>query len=657
MPQIEMNLSDYLRVIRKRKFVTLFCFFLIVASTIFYTLKQTPVYQTSSKVKIEQRKSVAEILTELVTWSLGDPLTSQANLIKSHPIMEQVAERLNLINPNTEPDERLATINAIKGQVDTEIVMDTNMIAIFVSSNDPEQATILANTVAEVYVEAHFENKKLEASNVKQFVDDQLEGYLEDLEKSENALQQFMQNNPLVTDRGITGVPRVQSDPRVIRMREENVAIELKLIELKSKFTDIHPEVSELNRRLEKAKEDLSAAIDQITIQQKELSYKEIRLAQLNRDRSIAEEMYKEFKKRQAEAQILEAEKAKDVTIVEPASVPTKPIKPNINFNIIIGVLSGLLIGMIAAFVIESLDTSIGRIDDIEELIKLPVLGIIPHISSGKGKKRRKFKPKKDKKTTEEEMRSARLITMFSPSSVVAEAYRSMRTQLDYSGMTREGNSVLITSASPNEGKTQTLVNLAGAFAQEGKKVLIVSSDFRKPLISEIFGIQKSPGLSEVLIGKLPVEEAINTFTDMLLAGLEFDQVIQSRGIENINILTSGGHTPNPAELLNFPEMSELIQKLKQQFDIVFFDTPPVLPVADASILSTKTDGVILVYQAGKTPRQALIRAKAQLENVKARILGIVINNVKAEYIHDISSYQQYQYYSYKAEEKRGKQD
>jgi len=364
--------------------------------------------------------------------------------------------------------------------------------------------------------------------------------------------------------------------------------IELKLTELRSIYTDNHPEVIELNRRLDKAKMDLSDAIDQITIQHKDLSAKEIRLAQLNRDRTIAEEMYKEFRKKQAEAQILEAEKAKDVTIVETAAVPTKPIKPDIKFNIIIGVLSGLLIGIISAFVIESTDTSIGRIDDIEELIKLPVLGIIPHISLEKGKKRRK---KKDKKTTEEEMRSQRLITMFSPSSVVAEAYRSMRTQLDYSGMKSQGNAVLVTSASPNEGKTQTLVNLAGAFAKKKKKVLIVSSDFRKPLISEIFGIQKSPGLSEILIGKLPMEEAINTFTDMLLAGLEFDQVVQSRGIENLNILTSGGHTPNPAELLNFPEMSELIQKLKQQFDIVFFDTPPVLPVADASILRTKTDG------------------------------------------------------------------
>jgi capsular exopolysaccharide synthesis family protein len=138
----------------------------------------------------------------------------------------------------------------------------------------------------------------------------------------------------------------------------------------------------------------------------------------------------------------------------------------------------------------------------------------------------------------------------------------------------------------------------------------------------------------------------------MLLAGHEFEQVVQARGFENLNIITSGGHTPNPAELLNFSEMDKLIAELKQKFDIVLFDSPPILPVTDATILSTKMDGVILVYQAGKTPRQALIRAKLQLENVSAHIWGVVINNVKAEFLHDVSEYTHYQYYSSHKEEK-----
>ncbi len=168
----------------------------------------------------------------------------------------------------------------------------------------------------------------------------------------------------------------------------------------------------------------------------------------------------------------------------------------------------------------------------------------------------------------------------------------------------------------------------------------------------EIFDLNRTPGLSEILIGKVSLDQAVNTFADMLLAGHEFDQVVEARGLENLNILTSGGYTPNPAELLSFAEMDTLIAEVKNNFDLVLFDSPPVLPVTDASILSTKMDGVIFVYQAGKTPRQALVRAKMQLENVKAHIWGVVINNVKTEYLHDVSEYTHYQYYSSHKEKK-----
>ena len=149
------------------------------------------------------------------------------------------------------------------------------------------------------------------------------------------------------------------------------------------------------------------------------------------------------------------------------------------------------------------------------------------------------------------------------------------------------------------------------------------------------------------------LKKAINTFTDMILGSLEFDQVLKTHGIENLNIITCGGYSPNPAELINFPQVDELIQTLKQKFDLILFDSPPVLPVTDSTILGPKTDGIVLVYQAGKTPRQALVRAKTQLENVNANILGIVINNVKTELIEDVSPYQKYQYYGYHKEEKK----
>ena len=661
MPKIEMNLSDYLRVIRKRKRIIILSFILVIASTFYYTQKLTPIYSTSCKVKIEQRKSVASILTELITWSPGDAMASQANLIKSYQTMEKVAERLNLIDSaendkeRTDP-RRMAIIKGLQGRISTQQVGTTNIIAITAISNRPEKTAELANTVAMVYEQTHFENKKQEASNVRKFVQEQLNSYLKELRENEETVQRFRQDNPLVVERDIRSAPPVQSDPALKSIKGEIVNLELELSSLKSKYTDEYPDVKVLKRKLDKVKLDLTNTMNQLTVQQKDLSAKEIRLIQLKRDVTIAEDIYMMFKQKHEEARILEAEKAKDVEIIELATVPSRPIKPDKNFNITIGIFSGILIGLIMAFVAESLDTSIGRVDDIEDLVQVPVLGIIPNTSLERGKKGFVIKirtKKRDQASVASELQE-RLVSLFDPSSVAAEAYKSLRTNLDLTGLKKVGNSIVITSSAPEEGKTQTLANLAVAFAQSGQKVLVIGSDFRKPMIYRIFGVKRTPGLTEVLIGSAPWKDAVNTATDMLLGGLEYEQILKTQGIENLHIMTCGERTPNPAELLNFPEMKDLIQELKKNFDVVLFDSPPTLPVTDSAILGTLVDGVIIVYQAGRTSRYALLRAKTQLENVNAKIWGIIINNLKAKFIEDVTPYQKYRYYGYYGE-KRGK--
>lgn len=656
MPRIEMNLADYIRVVRKRKRIVILAFLLVFLSTIYFTLKQTPVYQTSCKVKIEQRKTVAEVLTELVTWSPADEMASQANLIKSYQVMEKVAEELNMISPDTKPSSRMAAVKNIQSKIAAEQVEYTNIIEISVVSSNPEEALTLANTVAQVYVESHFENKKKEASNVKEFVKAQLDNYLLELQRSERALQRFRQENPLVVERDIKSASVVQADPRVASLKQEIVKLELELISKKSQYTDEHPEVITLKRQIEEAKKDLSESLNQLTAQQRELSTREIQLIQLKRNVSIAEDVYMMFKTKYEEARILEAEKARDVTIVEPASLPSVPISPNKSFNFMIGILSGLLFGLIMAFVTESFDTSIGRVDDIEELTKVPVLGIIPSTSLEKGRKIFKTLFKRRKPISEEEQLHERLVTLFEPSSVVAESYKTLRTHLDLTGLKKVGNCIVVTSASPQEGKTQTLANLGVSLAQSGQKVLIVGSDFRKPMIHKLFGLNRSPGLTEILVGKLSWKDAVKTEVDMLIGGLEYEQILKTQGIENLRIITCGERAPNPAELLSFPETDALIEELKDNFDVILFDSPPVLPVTDSAVLAAKVDGVILVYQAGRTSRHALNRARVQLESVDAKILGVVINNLRAEFIEDVTPYQRYRYYGYYGEKREKKE-
>ena len=165
MPKIEMNLTDYLRVIRKRKRIIALSFILVFASTIYYTTQQTPEYMTSCKVKIEQRKSVAEILTELITWSPGDEMVSQANIITSYEVIKKATIKLGYLDPNMAESEEMPIVKSYQGQIATEQIEMTNIIAITATSSNPEVAAKLVNTVAQVYKETHFENKKKEASN------------------------------------------------------------------------------------------------------------------------------------------------------------------------------------------------------------------------------------------------------------------------------------------------------------------------------------------------------------------------------------------------------------------------------------------------------------------------------------------------------------
>jgi len=650
MPKIEMNLTDYLRVIRKRKRIIALSFILVFASTIYYTTKQTPVYKTSCKVKIEQRKSVAEILTELITWSPGDEMASQANIITSYEVIKKAAIKLGYLDPNVTEEMEMPIVKYYQGQITTEQIEMTNIIAITATSSNPEMAAKLVNTVAEVYKETHFENKKKEASNVREFVEEQLDSYAMQLQKTQDELQRFRQENPLVTEGSATGNATIQTDARIASLEDQIVKSELELITLKSKYTDLHPQVISLRRKLAKSKQDLSVAIAKLAAQQKELSGKEIRLVQLRRNVAMTQDIYTMFNTKHEEARILEAEKAEDVAIIERAMVPGAPIKPNKNLNYIIGIFSGLLIGLIMAFVSESLDTTIGRIDDIEELLKVPVLGIIPNTGLEKGKTGFLNIFKKEEKTSDTPELDKKLVALFDPTSIAGEAYKSLRTNLDLTGLKKVGNAIVITSSAPQEGKTQTLCNLGISMAQAGQKVMLIGSDFRKPMIYKLFGLKRSPGLSEVLIGKTSWRKVVNTATDILLGGLEYEKILKTPGIENLHIITCGERTPNPAELLSFPEMDDFIQELKQEFDVVLFDSSPTLPVTDSAILGAKADGVILVYQAGKTARQALFRSKIQLENVDVKVIGVVINNLKAKYIEDVTPYQKYRYYGYYGE-------
>jgi len=205
------------------------------------------------------------------------------------------------------------------------------------------------------------------------------------------------------------------------------------------------------------------------------------------------------------------------------------------------------------------------------------------------------------------------LITVADPRSPISEAYRALRTNLDFSSLDRPIRTMLVTSAGPEEGKSTVLANLAVTTAQAGKKVILVDGDLRRPTLHHIFNLKNDVGLTTMVVDDAAMESP----------------PLQDTGVEGLQLLPSGPLPPNPSELLGSRRMEEIIAVLLERADIVFFDAPPVVAVTDAAVLATKVDGVLLVINAGRTRRDYARAARARLEKVNANLLGAVLNNVR----------------------------
>lgn len=301
---------------------------------------------------------------------------------------------------------------------------------------------------------------------------------------------------------------------------------------------------------------------------------------------------------------------------VAPAEVPRTPVSPRPVRNVLLGFTLGLILGIAAALLLEHLDDSIKSKDDLEVATNgLPVLGMIPSVGSWKNRN------------------ETRVISHAEPSSPAAEAYRSLRTSINFLGVDRSMRVIQITSSNASEGKTTTIANLAVALARAGERVVIVNCDLRRPRIHDFFGLPDSVGFTNVFLGEMPISTALQ----------------EVPGEANLRLLASGKLPPNPSELLSSPRTEQIFSALKSQNVMVLIDCPPVLPVTDAAVLSSRVDGTVLVASAGSTTGKDLARAFELLRQVGAPIIGTVLNGVSAD-----SGYgYQYGYYTPAAPEKK----
>jgi capsular exopolysaccharide synthesis family protein len=365
--------------------------------------------------------------------------------------------------------------------------------------------------------------------------------------------------------------------------------------------------------------------VDRMSARLTELPSQTLQYARLERDLKLNENLYLTMKQKYEESRITEAGQMGKVHILDPALVAEK-VKPNKKLNLLLGVFLGVGLGIGYAFFREFLDNTVKAVEQLERK-GLTVLGIIPdmHHQAGGAIKKPITNPSKGGTDFRR-----RLITYEDPKSPVSESYRSLRTNITYASADKKIKSLLVSSPQPGEGKSTTTANLAIAFAQLRKRTLLIDADLRKPVQHNVFDQSRGPGLAEYLIGEVEDLQAI----------------IHSTKIENLSIITAGGLPPNPSELLGSARMSALVDQLEQEWDMVLFDSPPIVAVTDASMISGEIDAIIMVVKAGQTDRAAVDRSLDTIKNVKAPLIGVILNGANPETLAGKYSYY-YSYYNY----------
>jgi capsular exopolysaccharide synthesis family protein len=618
---------------------------------------------------------------ELGSARYGDTLTA-AGITLPIPTRPGLTERRVMLRVLP-----LAEATAIvQGSIHSGVLDKTDIIEIAVEMPDQLLAMQTANAVAKEYQKFAKQMMVNRARDRAAFIKDRLNDQASEVAKGQANLKAFLQANQL------TDVPTEAAalTDQIFKLQGERQTVQLELDNYKAllgdlsvndtsterlrrivgtgalannasveyhytrwqelvqkrqteraTFTDVSPEIGDIDAAIRSTKQQLREAADlyRATLEQQLKSFDE-RLTSLREDlkrypalsaeqqsliannRSV-QTMFESLKNMYQVAQIEEAVETDVVRIIDPARYPIKPFSPDRRRDVLLALALGILVGVAIAVLLDRLDDSVRSPDEIAEQLNLTMLGMIPAI-------------KLDHEPTPGSVTMERLVTHANPRSPVAESYRSLRTNLAFARARQNIKSLVLTSPGPADGKSTTVANLAITFAQQGQRTLLIDGDLRRAVLDKTFSVPRSPGLTEVIVGQAELEHAVN-----------------ATAVPNLFVLGSGQFPPNPSELLGSNAMANVIREANEQFDVVLFDSPPLLAVTDAAVLSTMVDGTILVVRMGSTARQAVRRALGQLHAVHARVLGTVMNDVDLRRSSYYGGYG-YAYYAYYGSEANG---
>ena len=676
--ETKLHFLDYWRIIRIRKTVILAVFLLVVITATLVTFILPESYSSVARIKVERDQSDISFMTDpRVGVTPYDPyfIQNEFETIKSERVLTNVVANLNLNEEwgkkynAGQPFKTHESVFRLKAMMDLQPERNTSFIDIKVYSEKPEEAAGLANAVATAYRAYRLEQRKqLSLGGIKALeerwkeqedkvhaaqtnVDRLREEYkiadaiaagdaptmlmsAETLRKLEGMRieleSQVMQQETLLEklkgmsrEKLVYSLPTATPDTHLNSLLEQKTYAEQALIVKQKDFGESHPDVVKLhdqvkdlsgkiNDQVEGILMGLDSRVSAVREQLNKLK-DEVERAKTN-DIATARQTqpYWEAKRKlddlQRFSQVLTMKIASEnieaslpkstmVEIMDDALPGIRPVKPNKPLNIALGIIIGLVVGVGLAFFIEYLDTSVKTIDDVERSLQSPVLGVIPQ--------------------------NVGLVLEEGVDSPHAEAYRVLRTNILFSRKDEKLNTVAVVSAGAGEGKSTTVFNLASVFAQSKQRTLIVDSDLRRPTLHKMLGINNNLGLTNYLMKQNTLEE-----------------VIQTTDLPTLDFLASGKLPSSSLGILSSSQMKDLINELKRRYDFVFFDSPPIMGVSDASILASEVDMTLQVIQYRRYPQPMNIRAKQLIEKVGGNLVGIVLNNI------NMSQDESYYYYS-----------
>ena len=659
----DTHIKDYINILLRRKWIVISFFLITVTTVTIATFIQKKTYKASATVIVEVESpnvlSVKDIvkLGESNYFAYRDYIETQQEIIKSRRTAHHVMNNLRL-RSREEFKKAKNPLELLLKKVKVEHVRDTRILRISAENGDPKLVALIANEFANVYTSSNMSLKVKMSGQAQGWLTEEVETQKKKVRESELKLQNYKEKNDIVSianqdammgdsltklntsylsaqERRIRAETNYNSlidkdgnvnlenlsalftdNPSLKKLKEDYLTQAALLVDYKKIYKHKHPKMISLLEGIEYLKTGIKSEVDTEykNAVQEEAKFKNAMAGQktnaleherkiinynaLQREVDTNERILEIVLNRLKETSIASQIQTNNVRIQDLAEIPRKPIKPKKTLNLMLAVIMGLLGGAVLAFFKDYMDVSLKDPTDIAALLQIPVLGSVPKIKAD-GKK---IAEKKD----------IDLIVEKDSNSLASEAYRSIRTNLLFS-MNQSGfsKSLVITSSVPREGKTISAVNLALMLANSGERVLLVDADMRKPRVHTIFNYDNVSGLLQFLTGEK-----------------DFDSTVKYSGISNLYVATSGGTTNRPAELISSENMKRFLQNASAHYTTIIIDTPPVTLVTDAALLSSLCTGTILIAEGGRTTKEFLTKSKELLKNVKANVLGVIVNNI-----------------------------